>query len=191
MNAFIRFLALPLMLSLALTAGAADDSVAQQRAKIRQGAANTLKTLYSIQPSAKGAVENAYGHAVFSTFGMKIMFAGGGSGRGLAASREPKREIFMKMAQVQAGLGIGIKETQLVFVFLTPEAFNKFVTSGWEATSQGSVAATDGGRGMSMDGSVAVSPGVWLYQITGRGLAAQLTISGTKYYRDDELNRGQ
>ena len=43
-------------------------------------------------------------------------------------------------------------------------------------------------RGTAMDGAVTVSPGVWLYQITGRGLAAQLTISGTKYYRDDDLN---
>jgi hypothetical protein len=52
----------------------------------------------------------------------------------------------------------------------------------------GRCAATDGGRGMSLDGSVAVSPGVLLYQITGAGLAAQLTISGTKYHRNDELN---
>lgn len=188
MSAFIRLLGIPLLLSLALTAVAADQSVTEKRSKIRQESEKTLKLLYSIQPSARAAVDSAYGYAVFSAFGMKLMVAGGGTGHGRAVSKEPKREIFMKMAQVQAGLGFGIKETQLVFVFQTAEAFNNFVTSGWEASSQGSLAATDGGRGMSMDGSVAVSPGVWLYQITGKGLAAQLTVSGTKYYRDSELN---
>ena len=188
MTKLIRFFGLPLLLSPALSAFAADDTLAQQRAQIRKEAQKTLQLLYSVQPSARGAVEKAYGYAVFSTFGMKILFAGGGSGKGFAVSRDPKREIFMKMAQVQAGLGFGIKETQLVFVFLNREAFSQFVDSGWEMSGQGSVAATDGGQGLSLDGSVAVSPGVWLYQITGRGLAAQLTISGTKYYRDDELN---
>lgn len=188
MTALLRWFAIPVLLSLALSAGAADDSVAQERVKVRKEAQKTLKSLYAIKPSAKGVVEKAYGHAVFNTFGMKILFAGGGTGHGLAIRKDPKQEIFMKMAQVQAGLGFGIKETELVFVFSTREAFDQFVGSGWEMSGQGSVAASDGDRGVAMDGSVAVSPGVWLYQITGRGLAAQLTISGTKYYRDDELN---
>lgn len=33
-----------------------------------------------------------------------------------------------------------------------------------------------------------VSPGVWLYQLAGDGLALELTAKGTKYYRDDSLN---
>lgn len=187
MTKLLRFFSLPLLLSLALSA-VADDSIAAKRAKVRQDAADTLQQLYSIQPAAREGINRAYGHAVFTTFGMKILFAGGGTGSGLAVSREGKREIFMKMAQVQAGLGFGIKETQLIFVFQNRAAFDQFVNSGWEMSGQGSLAATDGAQGLSLDGSVAVSPGVWLYQITGAGLAAQLTISGTKYYRDDELN---
>jgi len=34
-----------------------------------------------------------------------------------------------------------------------------------------------------------VSPGVWVYQITKNGLALQLTLQGTKYYKDDDLNK--
>ena len=33
-----------------------------------------------------------------------------------------------------------------------------------------------------------VEPGVWVYQITKKGLALQLTLQGTKYYKDDDLN---
>lgn len=39
-----------------------------------------------------------------------------------------------------------------------------------------------------MQGAMPVSPGVWLYQLTDDGLALELTVKGTKYYRDDDLN---
>ena len=35
---------------------------------------------------------------------------------------------------------------------------------------------------------MAVSPGVWLYQLTDTGLAAEVTAKGTKYYKDNDLN---
>jgi hypothetical protein len=39
-----------------------------------------------------------------------------------------------------------------------------------------------------MAGAVAISKGVWLYQLTDDGLAVELTAKGTKYYKDDDLN---
>ena len=33
-----------------------------------------------------------------------------------------------------------------------------------------------------------VAPGVWVYQITKKGLALQLTLQGTKYSKDKDLN---
>jgi hypothetical protein len=33
-----------------------------------------------------------------------------------------------------------------------------------------------------------VSPGVKVYQLTSSGLAAELTIKGTKYFKDPKLN---
>jgi hypothetical protein len=37
-------------------------------------------------------------------------------------------------------------------------------------------------------GAVSVAPGVYLYQFTSTGLAAELTIIGTKYFKDNQLN---
>ena len=45
-----------------------------------------------------------------------------------------------------------------------------------------------GDKGASYQGAVAVSPGVWLYQVTGDSLAVELTAKGTKYYKDGDLN---
>jgi hypothetical protein len=79
---------------------AADDEKEkeEERAEIRQMTQHTLTRLYKAQPAARAAVEKGYGYAVFSNTGVKILLAGSGKG------------TFMKMLEVQAGLGIGGKE---------------------------------------------------------------------------------
>jgi lipid-binding SYLF domain-containing protein len=144
--------------------------------------------LYAAQPDARRAVEGAAGHAVFSNFGMKILLAGGGAGKGLAVNHKTGKETFMKMVEVQAGLGIGIKKFGVVFVFDTEKAFNQFVDAGWEFGGQATAAAKSGGEGESYQNALSVSPGVWMYQVTDKGLALELTAKGTKYYKHDELN---
>jgi lipid-binding SYLF domain-containing protein len=94
----------------------------------------------------------------------------------------------MKMVEVQAGLGFGIKKFRLVWVFETQSAFDKFVNSGWELGGQATAAAQVSGQGAWAAGAMSVSPGVWLYQLTDNGLALELTAKGTKYYKDDALN---
>jgi lipid-binding SYLF domain-containing protein len=162
-------------------------AVEQERDDVRAVARNTLQELYAKQPQAKQAVENAAGHAVFSNFGMKILVAGGGTGRGLAVNRAGQ-EIFMRMAEVQAGLGFGVKKFRLVWVFETQGAFDTFVDQGYQFGGQATLAAQAGGQGAGLAGAMSVSPGVWVYQITDDGLAAELTVKGTKYYRDKDLN---
>jgi len=166
----------------------AKSNAEQGRAEVRQTAQKILKDLYKVQPAARKAVESSAGYAVFSNFGMKIFFAGGGSGSGVAIDNKSKKEVFMKMVEVQAGLGLGAKKFKLVFVFNNQKALNDFITSGWVAGAQATAAATDGNMGASYQGAVSVAPGVWLYQLTDKGLAAEVTVKGTKYYKDDELN---
>ena len=159
-----------------------------KQAEIRKVAAQTLQQLYKVEPSAKGRIEKATGYAVFSNFGMKILFAGGGKGEGVAVNNKTSAETFMKMVEMQAGLGVGVKKFRLVWVFDTLAAFDSFVNKGWELGGQATAAAQKGGQGTALAGAMPVSPGVWLYQLTGDGLALELTAKGTKYYKDEELN---
>lgn len=160
----------------------------QGRSQVRQTTQQILTELYRVQPSARKAVESSAGYAVFSNFGVKVFFAGGGSGSGVAVNNRTKKEVFMKMVEVQAGLGLGVKKFRLVFVFDNQKVLNDFIQSGWVAGAQATAAATDGGRGVAYQGAISVSPGIWLYQLTDKGLAAELTVKGTKYYKDDSLN---
>jgi len=160
----------------------------QQRADLRKMATETLSRLYEIQPSAKKAIEKAAGYAVFSNFGMKIFLAGGGSGKGMAVNNANKKETFMKMLEIQAGLGIGVKKFRLVWVFENQKTLNQFINSGWELGGQATAAAKLSDQGGAFAGAMSVSPGVWLYQLTDEGLALELTAKGTKYYKAKDLN---
>jgi lipid-binding SYLF domain-containing protein len=94
----------------------------------------------------------------------------------------------MRMAEVQAGIGFGIKKFRLVWVFETQGAFDDFVNKGYQVGAHATLAAQASGMGGGVAGAASVSPGVWVYQITDDGLAAELTVKGTKYYRDTQLN---
>jgi hypothetical protein len=59
------------------------EEIKQEKADIRRMVKETLDRLYTLQPSAKKTIELSAGYAVFSNFGMKIFFAGGGSGKGI------------------------------------------------------------------------------------------------------------
>ena len=162
----------------------------KERTEIRQMTQDTLARLYKAQPSAQAAVQKAYGYAVFSNFGVKILFGGSGKGEGVAIDNQTKSETFMKMFEIQAGLGMGAKKFRVIFVFENQKAFDGFVNSGWEFGGQTSAAAkTSPDKGGSMEGAASVSDGVWMYQMTDKGLALELTGKGTKYSKDDDLNK--
>jgi lipid-binding SYLF domain-containing protein len=166
----------------------AKPSKAEMQADVRRMAQETLKRLYKTQPGAKTSIEGAAGYAVFSNFGMKIFFAGGGSGSGIAVNNRDKRETFMKMLEIQAGLGVGVKKFRLVWVFENATDLDSFINSGYEIGGQATAAAKAGSKGESFAGAMSVKPGVWLYQLTDDGLAVELTAKGTKYYKDSDLN---
>jgi len=181
-----RMFFLLLLLAFAALAGAA--SLDERRAEVRTESKNALSRLYEAAPSARGVVEHAAGYATFENFGIKIGPAGGGKGKGLAVATKDGKETFMQFVEVQAGLGLGVKKYSLVFVFETEKALDDFVNNGWQSGGQTTAAAKHGGSGTAFASAVSVSPGVWLYQTTAAGLAADVTLKTTKYYKDDELN---
>ena len=182
------------ILSLALTVctlAAAEESQAdkdKERQEIRARTQQILAQLYKVEPSASANIQRSAGYAVFSNFGMKIFVAGSGLGKGIAVDTKSKKETFMKMVELQGGLGLGVKKFSLVWVFGTPETLATFINSGWELGAQGSAAAKAGEKGAAFQDATAIAPDIWLYQLTDKGVALELTAKGTRYYKNDSLN---
>lgn len=160
----------------------------EKQAEARKKADATLQRLYKAKPSARAAIKAAAGYAAFNSGGAKILIAGAGRGSGIAVDNATQKVTYMKMREIQAGLGMGVKKFSTIFVFETKEGLQRFINSGWEFGGQSTAAAKSGDGGGSLQGAVSVSPGVWMYQLTDKGLALELTGKGTKYFKDDDLN---
>jgi lipid-binding SYLF domain-containing protein len=165
-----------------------ESKVIQARHQVREMAQDALASLYEVNPASRLAIEHSAGYAVFSTFGVKLFFAGGTTGKGMVVNRRTSRQTFMQMVQVQGGLGFGVNQNRLIFVFASEQALSSFINQGWEFGAQANLSAMAGGQGAMFSGAAAVSPGVYLYQLTQTGLAATLTVGGTKFFKDGTLN---
>jgi len=164
-------------------------TIAQQKDDILKKNDEILKALYKAAPQAKELIEKSAGYATFSNFGMKILIAGGGTGTGVVFSKSSSKPIYMNMAEVQAGLGVGIKSTQTIFVFQKEAALNDFVNSGWTFGGQVTAAAKYEKNGNAYHDANIVADGILMYQLTDSGLAAEITGKGSKYYKDADLNK--
>jgi len=174
---------------LASSLSSAKDSPDQKREKTRKMAAQTLQDLYKLQPSSQTAIEKAAGYAVFNNMGTNLLLLSTARGAGIAVNSKTKQETFMKMISLGGGLGLGVKGYRVIFVFENDNALLHFLDSGWSGSAQADAAAKAGEKGGAYSGAMEVAPGVLVYQITKNGLAVQLTLQGTKYSKDDDLNK--
>ena len=185
----VRLFVLTLALCLLGASSVFAKSLDEEREELREKNDWTLAKLYEEIPSARYAVENSYGYAVLNNTGVKILVLGSSHGRGTAVNNETGEEVFLRMQEGQAGLGLGVKEYALIFIFDTPEAWEGFVrSSGWKASGAATAAANDGVNGDSFEGAAVVGDGIWVYQLTTKGLALELAINGTRIYPDKDLN---
>jgi lipid-binding SYLF domain-containing protein len=188
----MRFKVIACILTVALLSGVAygaEDDNEKKREKSRKMATQTLQDLYKLQPTAKAAIRSSAGYAVFNNMGTNLLLLSTARGAGIAVVSKSKQEIFMKMLSAGAGLGVGVKDYRVIFIFEKDKALTQFLDSGWSGSGQADAAAKAGKSGGAYSGAAEIAPGVWVYQITKNGLALQLTLQGTKYYKDGDLNK--
>jgi lipid-binding SYLF domain-containing protein len=160
------------------------EEIEEEKAEIRNMVKETLAWLYKYQPSAKKAVSKSAGYGVFKDYGIG-MAAGG---KGLVIDSKTKKETFMKMVEMHAGIRVGLRKVRLVWVFENHEDLSKIIDSGWEFGADKAAAAKVGEEGSDFVGAMSVSPGVWLYKLSHNGLVMELSGHGSKYFKDDDLN---
>jgi lipid-binding SYLF domain-containing protein len=160
----------------------------EARNEIQKMRGETLADLYRHHPAARAHIQKAAGYAVFSNIGINLILFSAAGGSGVAMDKSG-HATYMKMVSGGVGFGLGVKDFRGVFVFATDDKLKQFINSGWEASAQADAAAKAGDKGGAAAAAITVAPGVTLYQLTKNGLALQATIQGTKYFKNDELNK--
>jgi hypothetical protein len=189
-------------------------SVEEKRAYVKDMREEALADLYARDPAIRGKVRAAAGYAVFSDLAGGILFLSTGQGYGIAHDNRTGQDTYMKMGELGAGMGLGMRHFRAVYIFHNSAHFERFVESGWEfggdanvavmadetgvaggATGQavgggvsagGSGSAGAGGQGAGGAGSAGA--GIEIYELTESGLIARAGVAGTKYWKDSELN---
>lgn len=82
--------------------------------------------------------------------GVHLLLVSTARGSGLAVNSKTKQDTFMKMISAGAGLGVGVKDYRVVFVFENQNALQHFLDSGWGGFSAGRCGGQDkqGGRSL-------------------------------------------
>lgn len=148
----------------------------------------TLQRLYQEQPATKDKIRKAAGYGVFSNANVNLILVSAGGGYGVVVDNSTGRRTYMKMALGGLGLGLGVKDYRQVLIFKSKNALNKFVSSGWEFGGHADAVAKAGETGGELSAEGAIGSDIEAYAMTESGLALQATVTGTKYWKDADLN---
>jgi len=171
-----------------LTAAQDNEKKKKKQAKVLDMKDKALADLIKGKPEVASEINNAPGYAVFDNNGIHLLLLATSRGNGVVISNGKAAPFFMKMRQIGAGPGIGVKDYRVIFIFKTAAAMNKFKSGGWESTAEADAAAKSkksGGAASTTGSSVGDTR---VYTITKKGVALQATFGGTKFIKDDDLN---
>jgi len=185
------------------------ETLAEKRGYVREMRDDVLREFYAEDPSLRAAVQGAAGYGAFSNTGIKVMVVGTRHGYGVVHDNRNGQETFMRVSELGGGVGMGVKNFRALFVFRSPQALQTFLSSGIEVGGDAEAGAIAGDVGVSAGAQGAVSgsgvavggsgkaggiakqsfgAGIDVYQLTKTGVALEAMVSGTKYWKDPELN---
>ena len=160
-----------------------DPTPEQERQTIDDNAQEALFRLFKDSDEAKELYDQGAGYAVFDSREFAFLIKTG-FGSGVAVNKTNYSRTYMKMASGGLNLGGGVKYIQVIFIFPTEQILNTFITEGW--TEEGEASAV-GGKDSSKYG-ITLADGTKVYELVDTGLMLKMSISGTKYWKDSDLN---
>jgi lipid-binding SYLF domain-containing protein len=192
--------------------GPKGKSKEEKQAKVRQERDALLRDMVAKQPDLEAKIQKVAGYATFSTVNVNLLVLASNNGYGLVVENNTKQETFMRVASLGGGVGAGIRDLRVLFIFNDAAAIKRFVEQGWQFGGAADATATASDKGIAVGEDVRVNPDttkagasvgttsgvakmtpatlpVEIYQVTAAGVALQATVSGTKYWKDRELNQ--
>jgi lipid-binding SYLF domain-containing protein len=154
-----RFLVPCMALTLAAGAqawpfGPKGDSSAEKKGNVRKERAAMLRELYATKPELKKVMAGAAGYATFSQVNVNLLLLSTANGYGVVVDNKARKETFMRMASLGGGIGAGVKDVRLIFVFHDPRVMKQFVEEGWQFGGQADAAAKYKDSGASAEQNV-------------------------------------
>ncbi len=137
-NPFIPWRLLPVLALLwapAATAGLfgpKGKDVDEKKDNVRKQRDEMLAEVYSTKPELKQSIAQAAGYATFKYLNVNLLLLATANGYGVAVDNKTGQETYMRMAALGGGIGAGLKDIRVIFIFHDANVMRQFVESGWQ-----------------------------------------------------------
>ena len=153
----ILCLALTLVLATSAQAwpfGPNGDSNAEKKANIHKQRDEMLAQLYATNPDMKKVLKKSVGYATFSQMSVNLLLLATANGYGVVVNNRSHKETFMRMGSLGGGVGAGLKDVRVIFVFHDAKVMQTFIEEGWQVGGQADAAAKYENTGISGEQNV-------------------------------------
>ena len=128
------------------------DSPEEKRQVILKQREEMLADLYKTKPELKDRIKKAAGYATFKQTDMNLFILASGRGYGVLKDNKAGKDTFMCVASLGTGVGMGVKDLRVIFIFNDPKVMQQFVEQGMQFGGKGDVSAKYKDTGVSAEG---------------------------------------
>lgn len=134
--------------------GPKGDNPEEKRQTVRKQRDEMLAELYKANPKLKDRVQKAAGYATFKQSDVNLFLLASGHGYGMLVDNQTGKETIMRVASLGGGVGLGVKDLRVVFIFNDPKVMQSFVEQGWQFGGKADAAAKYQETGVSAEQNV-------------------------------------
>lgn len=132
--------------------GPKGDNDGEKRQTVLKQRDEMLAELYNTKPDLKGRLAKAAGYATFKQTDVNLFLLASGNGYGVLHDNKAGKDIFMRVASLGGGVGMGVKDLRVIFVFNDAKVMQQFVEQGWQFGGKGDASAKYQDTGVSAEG---------------------------------------
>jgi lipid-binding SYLF domain-containing protein len=137
--------------------GPAGNDSAEKRATVRKQSEEMLSELYQTKPELKETIRKAAGYATFKCTDMHLLMLASANGYGLLVNNQNEKATYMRVASLGGGVGVGVKDVRVIFIFHDEKIMKQFVEQGWQFGGRADAAAKYEDTGISAEENVKAS----------------------------------
>ena len=142
------------------------DSPEEKRQVVLKQREEMLADLYKTKPELKDRIPKAAGYATFKQTDMNLFLLASGRGYGVLKDNKTGKDTFMCVASLGTGVGMGVKDLRVIFIFNDAKVMQQFVEQGMQFGGKGDVSAKYKDTGISAEGGAKATwtsrTGPWL-----------------------------
>jgi lipid-binding SYLF domain-containing protein len=132
--------------------GPKGDSDEEKRQTVLQQRDEMLTELYKTKPELRERIKKAAGYATFKMTDVNLFLLASGNGYGALRDNKAGKDIFMRVASLGGGVGMGVKDLRVIFIFSDAKVMQQFVEQGWQFGGKGDASAKYKDTGASAEG---------------------------------------